>query len=161
MIHPELERANETLLRHGLWGTELMQRLTVVEEALEWLNTPYHHHGRLKGVGVDCAMILAEGYQKCGIIEGYDPGFYPVDWHLHHDEERYLKGIEKFAAKVELPLPGDVALFQFGRCVSHGAIVLSWPIVLHAYVREGVILEDASASRLGDRLRGFWSFWRK
>ena len=29
----------------------------VVRQARTWLNTPYHHQGRLKGVGVDCAGL--------------------------------------------------------------------------------------------------------
>ena len=28
-----------------------------VAEALTWLGTPYHHQGRVKGVGVDCRSI--------------------------------------------------------------------------------------------------------
>ncbi len=30
----------------------------VVRTARTWLGTPYHHQGRLKGVGVDCAGLL-------------------------------------------------------------------------------------------------------
>lgn len=33
------------------------QRAAVAQEALAWLGTPYHHHARIKGVGVDCAQI--------------------------------------------------------------------------------------------------------
>ena len=34
------------------------QRDLIVEETKSWLRTPYHHQGAIKGVGVDCAMIL-------------------------------------------------------------------------------------------------------
>ena len=30
----------------------------VVREAKTWLGTPFHHQGRLKGVGVDCAGVI-------------------------------------------------------------------------------------------------------
>ncbi len=30
-----------------------MKNLQAVAEALIWLGTPYHHQGRVKGVGVD------------------------------------------------------------------------------------------------------------
>ena len=45
------------------------------------------------------------------------------------------------------PLPADIALWRFGRCFSHGAIVIGWPIVIHAYAGKGCILEDASRAR--------------
>ena len=36
----------------------------VRSEALTWLGTPYHHQGRVKGVGVDCGQILIAIYEK-------------------------------------------------------------------------------------------------
>jgi hypothetical protein len=67
--------------------------------------------------------------------------------------------VEALAESVETPLPGDIALFQFGRCVSHGALVIEWPLVLHAYIDHGaVVLTDVSKSAaLQERLRGFYS----
>ena len=40
----------------------------VRSEALTWLGTPYHHQGRVKGVGVDCGQILISIYEKAGIL---------------------------------------------------------------------------------------------
>jgi hypothetical protein len=34
-------------------------------------------------------------------------------------------------------------VFRFGRTYSHGAIVVEWPIVIHAYIPHGVLLSDA------------------
>jgi cell wall-associated NlpC family hydrolase len=31
-------------------------RAAVVAEARSWLGTPFHHQGRVKAAGVDCAM---------------------------------------------------------------------------------------------------------
>ncbi|HYL49488.1 MAG TPA: hypothetical protein VET84_09005 [Stellaceae bacterium] len=51
-------------------------------------------------------------------------------------------------------LPGDIALWRFGRCFSHGAIVIEWPVVIHAYLGRGCVLEDAAKaewlSRIGE-----------
>jgi cell wall-associated NlpC family hydrolase len=129
---------------------------TVVIEALTWLNTPYHHQGRVKGAGTDCAMILCEVYEACGLVPHIDPRPYPPDWHLHRSEERYLRWIEDYADKVDEPLPGDVALYQFGRTISHGAIVVEWPTIIHAYRGEGVVLADGTQGALAGRLAGFW-----
>ena len=40
------------------------KNLEAVQEALTWLGTPYHHQGRVKGVGVDCGTLICEVYEK-------------------------------------------------------------------------------------------------
>ena len=130
-------------------------RQAVVNEAKTWLGTDYHHQGRLKGVGVDCAMILAEVFESVGMIPHISPEEenYPPDWHFHRSEERYLNWITDYAKETEIPLPGDVVLFQFGRCISHGGIVVEWPTIIHSYFREGVVLADATKGDLAGRHR--------
>jgi cell wall-associated NlpC family hydrolase len=66
------------------------ERAAVVAEARAWLRTPYHHMGRVKGAGVDCATLLAEIYARAGVVPAVAIPFYPPDWHLHRDAERYL-----------------------------------------------------------------------
>lgn len=136
------------------------QRQMVVDEAISWQNTPYHHQGSLKGVGVDCVMFMIEVYKACGLLPlPVDPRPYSHDWHMHRSEEVYLGGVEALAERVDVPQPGDIALFQFGRCVSHGAIVIKWPLVIHSYLEHGaVVLTDISKSvALTSRLRGFYT----
>ncbi|MDY7537682.1 NlpC/P60 family protein [Undibacterium sp. RTI2.1] len=133
------------------------KRAQIVAEAQTWLGTKYHHQGRVKGAGVDCAMLLIEVYHRLGLIPDIDPRPYPHDWHFHRDDERYLGWVKQYAKPVDVPMPGDVVLFQFMRCVSHGAIVVQWPQVIHSYVTEGVVLADASSGVLGKRVRGFYS----
>lgn len=108
----------------------------VVAEALSWLDTPYHHAADVKGVGVDCAMLLVRVFVDSGVLAPFDPRPYPHDWYLHHDRERFLGWIEQFATRLdwrEPELPGDVRLYNFGRCVSHGAVVVSDGIMVHAW----------------------------
>ena len=127
-------------------------RQLVVSEAREWLGTPFHHQGRVKGGGVDCAMLLAEIYHRCGLVPYVDPGYYPPDWHLHRDAERYLEQLMPYAHQLAgPPLPGDVAVFQFGRTFSHGAIVVAWPLLIHAYWQRGVVWGDATLNPLAGR----------
>ncbi len=133
-----------------------MTRDNVLREARSWLGTPYHHQGRVKGAGVDCAMILIEVYHACGLMPNIDPTPYPQDWHFHRNDERYLGWVKDYAEEVETPLPGDVVLFKFARCVSHGGIVLDWPNIIHSYIGQGVVYADATSGPLGKRLAGFW-----
>lgn len=50
-----------------------MKNLEAVKEALTWLGTPYHHQGRVKGVGVDCGTLICEVYEKVGLMDHLDP----------------------------------------------------------------------------------------
>jgi cell wall-associated NlpC family hydrolase len=114
-------------------------RVRVVEEALSWVGTSYHHHARVKGCGVDCAQLLLAVYETTGVIEPIDVGLYPTDWHLHRSEEMFLAWLEKAGAvEIEQPQPGDIALFKYGRCFSHGAVVIEPGRVVHSYIDIGV-----------------------
>ena len=122
-------------------------RAAIVAEARSWLRTPYHHMGRVKGVGVDCAQLPAMVYAACGLIDLPPLNYYPNDWHMHRSAELYLAAVTDRAVEIATaPLPGDFVLWRFGRCFSHGAIILDWPLVAHAWIGEGVVLEDADAS---------------
>ena len=133
-------------------------RNKVVQEARTWLGTPYHHHAAVKGVGVDCAQVLIEVYANAGVVEKIDVGDYPHDWHMHRSEEKYLGWIKKYCRKVTAPKMGDIALFTFGRCVSHAAIIVNWPgEVIHSYIRQGVVLASADDAELRVRLHSFWT----
>ncbi len=81
--------------------------------------------GPHKRVGVDCLTLLAEVFTEAGITPRIDIPYYPQDWHLYRGQERYLEGLLRHTNSIEgPPLPGDIALWKFGRCFSHGAIVI-------------------------------------
>jgi cell wall-associated NlpC family hydrolase len=80
---------------------ERAQRARVIEEAISWLRTPYHHAQRLKGVGVDCAMLPAEIYHRAGVLPPIEMGYYPRDWHHNMAAERYLGIVLEHAAEIE------------------------------------------------------------
>jgi len=140
--------------------SEAQQRSAVVVEGLTWLGTGYHHHARLKGVGVDCAQIICATFEAVDLVEPIDPGYYATDWHLHRSEEVYATWCAKYAKQVERPpIPGDVVLFRFGRCFSHGGIVVDTDTVLHAYINRGVILTRFTEEPLAGRPMQTWSYW--
>lgn len=167
----------------------------VVDIARTWLGTPYVHMARVIGSGVDCAMMPLKVYSEAGLIrevtvEG-DPSphqrelagtptgvtdpdipYYPPDWHLHRDAERYLEKVtelvtERGGAELDAsatPRPGDFILIKFARAYSHGAIVIDWPICIHAHLHRGVVLVDVLRDpKMGEKIRrGFmkvFSFW--
>ncbi|WP_207000753.1 hypothetical protein [Trinickia mobilis] len=132
----------------------------VIDIARTWLRTPYRHEGRVKGAGVDCAMLLCEVYHEAGLIPYIDPRPYPQDWALHRSKERYLGWVEKFGHEVAVPQRGDLALYRFGRCYSHGVIVIDWPgEIIHSYRDLGVLLDRGDAGYLMDRQVRFFTLW--
>lgn len=154
--------------------TEAEERACVVAAARTWLGTKYHHMGRVKGAGVDCLTLLAGVFEEAGLIPRVEIPYYPKDWHLHHSAERYLEGLMGYAHEIEgPPQPGDIALWKFGRTFSHGAIVVEWPQIIHAYIGQGCVLENAETAvwlavigeNTGDqgkaRPRRFFSYWGK
>jgi cell wall-associated NlpC family hydrolase len=133
-------------------------RRLVIAEAKTWLQTPYHHMGRIKGGGTDCLMLLAEVYEAAGLIPHVEVPFYPPDWNLHRDAERYLEGVLRYAREIgPPPRSGDVAVFKFGRCFAHGGITVAWPRLIHAWCDSGVVYADADQPPLGGRQVRFFS----
>ena len=128
----------------------------VVREAESWLGTPYHHAADVKGAGVDCAMLLVRVFCDLGLVAPFDPRPYPHDWMLHRSEERFLGIVERMGVQVDAPAPGRVALFRFGRCISHGAILAEDGYMIHADLRAGRVVRTETARYQG-RLHSIWS----
>jgi cell wall-associated NlpC family hydrolase len=126
-------------------------RAAICAEARTWLGTPYHHMARVKGAGVDCLQILIAVYAAVGLIEPFDTGYYPYDWMLHRDEERYMQGLLQHATRTTTPMMGDVALYKFGRTYSHAAIVLDADLFIHSYVGKGVEITNPQQLPLAGR----------
>lgn len=143
--------------------TEAQGRAAVVAEALTWLGTPWHHRARLKKVGVDCAQFLIGAYAGAGLIEAFDTGDYPRDWHIHRDEERFLPFVQRFTAEIaEAEVrPADIVLCKIGRVFSHGAIVTVWPQAIHASVGDqSVVLCDLDRDvGMISGPRRYFSYW--
>lgn len=143
---------------------EAATRRLILAEARSWLGTPYHHQGFVKGAGVDCAFFLSKVYHAAGLIPDIDPRPYPPDWFFHQDAERYMGWVQRYAHPVSAPKPGDVALYKFGRCASHGAIVIEWPTIIHAVLNEGCVIGDGTQGHFKNRLaidpkKGLTGFW--
>jgi cell wall-associated NlpC family hydrolase len=143
----------------------MTEREAVIAEAKSFLGTKFHHRGRVKGVGVDCIGYMLEVYERCGIIPHTDVPCYVHDFMLHSSEEIYLDGINRLAKRRpdgEPPEPGDMALFRFGKVVSHGGIMLTDRLMIHSFYGVGVCITDINSevNLKGKshqlRLAGFW-----
>jgi len=117
-------------------------RKAIIEETKSWIKTPWHHEARVKGAGVDCGMLILQVYETVGLIPHIVPPHYGPDFMLHRNEEWYIEIILRFANEIfsEPYLPGDAVVFKHGRIYSHGAIIIDWPLIVHASGPEKCVL---------------------
>lgn len=116
----------------------------IVKEAYTWLGTPHRNYAKVKGIGVDCGMLLIATLEGSGKIEKDSIKIKPYSnqWQLHRSEEWFKHYVEKYCDTIPLNSikPGDFLLYQFGRCCSHGAVYVGDNMIIHAVVEQGVIL---------------------
>lgn len=134
----------------------------------EWVGTPYHDHGEVKGKrgGTDCAKLLKCVYVEAGLMSDFEIAHYAPQFFLHQDEEKYLgyvmaRGREITESEVK---PGDMAIYKVGKCYAHGAFVVKpgWPNIIHAhYAARFVIPGNGRNPHLGTPVLGirFFSPW--
>ena len=137
-------------------------RQAVAREAMSWMHTPYHHHARIKGVGVDCAQLLCGVFEACNLIPAINTGMYPVDWHMHRSEELFSDWLGKYGImqpSMSKKQVGDIFLFKFGRTFSHGSILVDENILVHSYVGTGVIMSSFDEEPLLNRRFQHWSIF--
>ena len=58
---------------------EQTEREKLIAEAKEWLGTPYHTAGRVKGAGCDCGTFLLGVLENTGLLPHIDIPYYPED----------------------------------------------------------------------------------
>jgi len=138
----------------------LNARDDIVREAREWIGTPYHDHGTVKGRkgGVDCAQLIRLVFRNAGVIEDIHIPYYSPQHFLHSREERYLRTVQSFAREIDEAeaLPGDVVLYKLGLAFGHGAIIIDpgWPTIIHAWSQAGCVCRgDGLQEMLGARWR--------
>lgn len=103
---------------------EADERARVVEVARSFLNTPYKNNAALKGVGVDCASLLAMVYSEAGVRPPIQIGSYSSQWHLHSTDPLYEKAIlAQGFREIDAGGLGDIALYFQGLQFAHGAII--------------------------------------
>jgi cell wall-associated NlpC family hydrolase len=145
-------------------------RKAVIAVAMTWEHTPYRDQGSVMGGAIDCAMLLVNSWVGAGVFEPFDPRPYPPSWHLHHSQERYLEWLETIAREVEVWRPGDLVVWQFAHCFSHGGIIINEQgHVVHALKEFGKCtvtdMDEAFLSWIGKgrkvkpRPRKFFDVW--
>lgn len=140
--------------------TEDQERKAVIAAAMDWLDTPYHHAARVRKAGVDCANFLIAAFEQSGVEAPFTIPSYMPDWYVHRNDELLIDIVMQRGVEIEQKQakPADVVVYRFGRCYSHGAIILEWPRIIHAFRQVGrVIIDVADQGHLANRQRRFFT----
>ena len=123
----------------------MMQR-NLAEVARSYIGTPFHHQGRLPGVGLDCAGVVVCAAKECRVIieDQQNYASTPTNGMLERAVVAHCESIQ--LADV---MSGDLMLFRFLREPQHLAVYDSG-MLIHAYSAVGKVV-----------LNSFDSAWRK
>ncbi|MEW9806800.1 NlpC/P60 family protein [Mesorhizobium marinum] len=133
----------------------------VVTETMTWLETPYRHQGRRKGVGCNCIGLVLGVWRAVhgGLPER--PGPYAADWAEAGGSERLLEAARRHF--VEKPrgamAPGDVMVFRWRPHLQakHAGILIGAGRFVHAY--EGMAVSaSVLAPQWRRRIAGVFAF---
>jgi cell wall-associated NlpC family hydrolase len=138
---------------------EQIKRSQIVAEARTWLDTPWVHQGRLKGVGVDCIGLLACVAKDLGIFS-YDVTGYS----MQPSAKELTRHIE--AVMVRVPVadiaPADAVLIGFdGGQAQHLAMISDYRDglgIIHAMSSIGHVREHRLSSDWRRQIRRAYRF---
>jgi cell wall-associated NlpC family hydrolase len=109
--------------------------------AQSWLGTPFHHHGRLRGVGVDCVQLLGQILVEVGAITDYSFPPYAMDAKAltRSIVVDYLEARPDFQRVEGNTMPGDILCIRWHRVPHHCGLVIDAETFVHAVPGRGVV----------------------
>lgn len=125
----------------------------VVETARTWINTPFHHQARLKGVGCDCVGLILGVAWELGLTE-FDSKHYG----RIPDGQLLVELLHEHLTPLTEPELGSIALFRIRRHPQHlGLITGTEPLaVIHAYQGIGKVAEHFLDNFWAERVIGYF-----
>lgn len=127
----------------------------IISQARTWLQTPFRHAERQKGVGCDCV----------GLVLGVAHELYLTDWDYRNysrqvDCDVLRRYIEQFCDPVVgEPEPGDLLLLAISKLPQHVALYAGNGQMIHAHEGVGKVVEHRFDECWQRRLRGVYR-WR-
>lgn len=124
----------------------------VIEQARKYLSVPYHHQGRNRISGLDCAGLI--------IVVGEDLGYQFEDW-VGYDQTPYAsefkKRVDDNLIRYIRPFPGCILLFRFTDEPQHLGIYTGKTII-HSYSKVGRVAEHRYADVWKKRTIGVYGY---
>lgn len=123
----------------------------IVKEARTYIDTPFHHQGRLKGIGIDCVGLLTCVASALGITD-YDNTSYSRD----PDGVTLMQELQKIADEIDMQNAGvgDILVFWISsksKKPQHLAIKTEKGMI-HTYAHIKKVVEHSLGSMWTKRL---------
>ena len=146
-------------------------REDILVEARTWIDTPWQHQGRLKGVACDCAgLILGVGDNAGGLVLEITDAMYQKFARYGHQPLTHVmvQALAHWMIKLEhssRALAGDVIYRRYGENPQHLAI-LTGPLlepmsgVIHALARPSrrVVEQRTDQTWIGGAVHSAWRY---
>jgi cell wall-associated NlpC family hydrolase len=135
-----------------------MTKSEIVEEAKTWIDTPFHHQGRLKNYinekgelkkgGVDCAGIIV------GVLNHFNIKHKDYTGYTREESSHMmLDSLQSSCEKIEELEPGAIVLFWQRRFenTNHIGIMSGFNTLIHADQRPGI--NRVTLIRINNKIR--------
>lgn len=108
-----------------------------VKQARTWIGTPFHHQGRLKGVGADCVGFLLGVGAELGIEAPPDNPRYG----RRPGKETLVSGIDPYLQEIPLNEAGaaDMLVFNLAGMPQHVSMLTTPDTMIHSANPMGVV----------------------
>lgn len=119
-------------------------RAQIVQEAREWLDTPFHHQARLHRVGVDCVGLVIGVCRSLGLI---DPDFDVTAYPRVPDGSSFMHLADQYMDRIDFAdaQPGDAVVVSFDLDPQHIGILGDYRhggfSIIHASSEAGRVIE--------------------
>ena len=127
---------------------------TMIVAARHCLGTPFHHQGRLPGVGLDCIGLIVVALRATG-MQVHDRSDYGRRPDGHSLVAALLK---QGAVKSTVIAAGDVLLFRYDGQPQHAALATGPDTLIHSFAPAGAVVETAIGLYWRRRLTGIYRF---
>lgn len=143
-------------------------RQQIVTEARTWINTPFRHQGRVKGIACDCIGLGFSVARALGLGSGdgvpddrLNYGSQPLGDYVHDRVAQLLK--EKPVSEMQM---GDLVTVRMNVAACHvgiiGKLYVGTPdeclSIIHAYSTAGKVVETVIDEALRNKIKGCFEF---
>jgi len=131
-------------------------REQIVAEARTYIGTPFHHQGRLKGVGIDCVGLIVNVGKSFDLV-GHDN----TEYSKYPDGKTLMEQINSYGVPIDTDKmqPGDVVVFWIvnPRTPTHIGIVTDYGFI-HTYADIGKVVEHRFTAAWKKRIVGVYKY---
>ncbi len=136
----------------------------IVQEAREWIGTPFHRGQSVKGLGCDCGGLCAGVLRNVGALTPAEASEVTSEAPIVVQDGLLAARIVRFLEPVPFSdplgfgqgLPGDVLLFRIGETAQHLGIGSGEGTMIHALMTLEVVAECTLSDGWRKRIAGVY-----